>query len=721
MNQAGSENKCSKRISNESILNNYNFDDVSTDQNSNCENCKQKRCTVCDKHSCHIGTVISNTTDYRIRNTEHLVEVAKLNQQQKQTDTNLCPQSLLQKAWVCLQSVITTRMNSCPRCNPKSPSSTCVKTPSQSSLVSFLSSISSPSPSPSASSSTSRLQPCLSCMTSCHRGRSPCSRALSPCCIARPPCSRTFHPCLKSPSTCPDVKLSTPITKQTYSKPNTKSPNVHSKLNFTKPKTAQTSSDTEPICPHAKPPCHNARCINPKCPIAKSSCKNLEPPCSYATPPCPNAKCPNAKPSCPSLQAPCPHTKPPSTKDKPPCSKAKCPNAKPSCPSLLPPCPKANRIKNCEHLCENSKTSLYHSFSNESLCGKCKESLVELAKVYINKLTSDHKLRCPRCAKRPARANSKETLTSYLRSIFDQAWSYFNRSTEQKTCPPQAVLSNCSITSTSSKVSESLEHPEIIELDKPRCYCQKSPKTQSCESTFCPKSVSTPKCVTISDTAVICPTCLTPITSTKSATYPKPVSCPVCLKSATCDKPATCSMFYKFKGNTAPAQSSKEEGTHEHKSCSTSCRMHNSNSVQQSYFMSDKSCWSSQTSMAPITIIPRQIKIPQSVEELKASITGVTSGIMPGCEILDFRSAVEYSKPCVQDLKVSKKLISEEASIPSSGGTKTDEVLLENVFENPREQMHNKENICKSGSKSMTCVDSKNSNTKGKVLFYILR
>lgn len=662
MNQADSEYKCSKKVSYECILNNCNVDDISDDQNNVCVEFKQKSWSVCGKHSPNVGPVC---------NTEYVVGVAEIysakSQEQQQPGNNHpCQESLLRKVWGHLQCIITAHMNSCPRCNPKPPFRPELQSVSQSSVHSFLS--------PTALTPTlSCKESCLSGKSSCHKPRAPClnarpssignesaslsarsptpiatssfqksrsscSRALPPFSNVTPPCSlsetssrATKPPNAKQSCPSPDTKVSTPKNNLICS--NTKCPEV-------KP------SYENKECPNSNPACGNAQCPNAKLPCHNSDWPNAKP---FS----PNPECPNAKPSCPIAEyhnakalyknaefsnakpsySKCPNVKPPSFIYKPPRTNSEFPNkplslidqpsssmARASCPNAVPVCP-------------NSKTKLYHSFSNDSLSSICKEDLVELTKAYLHKLTSSHKMRCPRCSKQTTFPSPIETITTYLRSMLEQAWSYFNTNTSstKRICHPQCALSSSKITKKSSCTAKS------------RCCC-------STPQPNCQKSESLDYlCFPKSD---ISPTRLLPAIGTKPTVICPRVDCPISFN------PTSCPKNFEYEDTTLPTCKSEEQGTHEHKSCCTTCCKHASQDVQLSFIFSDTSIWPSINSPKP----------HQTVEELKASIAGTldkSSGNLLGCEILDFRSTIKYSKPCVQDLNFPKDMTyTSEMSIP---------------------------------------------------------
>ncbi|KAJ8729130.1 hypothetical protein PYW08_000711 [Mythimna loreyi] len=531
---------------------------------------------------------------------------------------------------------------------------------------------------------------------------SECSKAERP--NVKPPCANPKCPNVKP--TCPNVECSENKPKcpnpecpkvkppcPNFGYPNVKPTHPNAEWSNFKPTFLKAEwPNTIPDCSNAERPNVKPPCPNPKCPNVTPTCPNVE--CSENKPKCPNPECPKVKPPCPNFGYP--NVKPTHPNDewsnfKPPylkpewsntnsgCSSAECPNVKPfnvkaewpiinssrvnaESPNAIPPCPNAVPI------CSHSKSKLYHSFSNDSLSSNCKENLVELAKAYLQKMTSAHKMRCPRCSKQTNSNSQVETVTTYLRNMMEQAWNYLNSDTSsKKSCNQQCVISNY------SKISKGTPCPI-----NSSCCCatshQQSQKTQPFNCTCFPKTNVCPI------KASICPRAVTSPPNCNPTTCAKPL---ICLKN--CDSQDSISVTHK----------SKELGTHEHKSCHTPCCKRNSQGVQPSFNISDTSVWSLSSETRPCHVKP-----PQSVEELKASVTGVDkpSRNLVGCEILDFRSTIKYTKPGEQDIPVS-------TDKPTPCLDLTTEQIKQRHDPPSKDTIHSKEFLCDCEKTSSLCVD----------------
>lgn len=195
---------------------------------------------------------------------------------------------------------------------------------------------------------------------------------------------------------------------------------------------------------------------------------------------------------------------------------------------------------------------------------------------------------------------------------------------KETNCEPSSTQFSCSVHSQSCIMTPLSEKPGNIKLSssEPICYCIKSSSSiKITEQKLCKKcraELTIPELVTLS------------------------------VENCGCkDK--------KLLEQTV----SEEEGSHEYKSCDTPCIIRISKGVQPSD-RNPESCpssctgacssLSSVTPQNPVRIDPRlKDHVPKSIEELKASITGITGleqspvGNLLGCEFVDFRCEIQAS------------------------------------------------------------------------------
>ncbi|XP_035446423.2 uncharacterized protein LOC118273520 isoform X1 [Spodoptera frugiperda] len=372
-----------KGDSNECVINNYDFEEMSIDPGTyggyggsewpHCDHDTQHH-TSCP-HYTNMNSGITEASNFNRNSTCTCFQTSKnvpnqICQEKKPKPP--CQQTLLQQAMEYLYSLVFSHRSQCDRCNPKPICPRCQALHSNGQQ-------------PCPAGKPQKAQ--KSWLGSKFKKSQPCPSDTPPCPDPTPPC--------------PD---DTSSSDDTPTCPNPKCPNAPPTCPNGKPKCPNVT----PTCPNPKCPNASSTCPNPKCPNAPPTCPNATPKCPNAPPTCPNPKCPNATPTCPN-ETPKRVSAPPKCPKPPPCSSTK------------PPCQN----------CPAAKSDDDDLDSKDSYC--CKESLFEMAKSYLQKIMNSHQNACPHCKQQQqqlACCYAKELLT-YLREIIEQAWIYTKKYYEQ--------------------------------------------------------------------------------------------------------------------------------------------------------------------------------------------------------------------------------------------------------------------------------------------------